>query len=264
MKIAIITSKANLASITIKDCLLQNYAFVKNNDKHTLTHAINELELYTLEKQMLYLENIDKEIDADIFIFPSTHTSKAQIDALTVHAVGNFGNADFGGNSGQIGIAHASLMKCAFRKLWKNPFGIETIQEATHHGPYMEKPGMFIEIGSSEKMYRDKNIAKFVATVIMETIEEFQKENFKSATGIGGLHHCPNFSKVMLETNIAIGHVVAKHALPSLTKDQLINAMKRTVPKADLVIIDWKGLGEHKEKVRKLTEGLNVKRTADY
>ena len=62
----------------------------------------------------------------------------------------------------------ALLQKTAFLKLnelTKNTKYQVTL-ECTHHGPFLEKPCMFIEIGSSIQQWKDKNAAKIIANTI--------------------------------------------------------------------------------------------------
>ncbi|MBI2574922.1 D-aminoacyl-tRNA deacylase [Candidatus Woesearchaeota archaeon] len=242
---------------------------------------------------MIRLEGIDKGMDADVLIFASKHVSKAGLDAFTVHVPGNWGKAEFGGRERTLCTAPSGLMKSAFTQLQSNSMGMEVIQEATHHGPSIGKPCMFIEIGSNEKMYKNDEAGKIVAAAIMSAVKECGGVNrgsggnssngsngsgnsnsnsganssrIKSAVGIGGQHHCPNFRKVMLNTDIAVGHVCPKYALESLDEEMLRQAMEKTLPKASVVVLDWKGLGGFKENVKGLVAaaGIECLRTDDF
>ena len=133
----------------------------------------------------------------------------------------------------------------------------EVIQEATHHGPYLETPSMFIEIGSEEKQWKDKKLGKLLAKAVYHLITT-EPEKCRAAFGIGGQHHTPNFKKVMLKTDIAFGHVCPKYNLENLTKEMILQAIERTKEKVDLIVLDWKGLGQEKERIVKLLEELKL------
>lgn len=260
MHIVIITSTKDPASMNIREHLLKEIPFAEQNG----VYSYNNITLHTLNSDLIHAEYLDKTISADLFIFASKHVSAAKKPALTVHALGNFGPALYGGEERILCSAPTAYIKAALQKLEKYAAGIhsethyEVIQEATHHGPYLDKPLQFIEIGSTEKEWQDKNAGKIVAQVIKELYTEKIKE-YKSAVGIGGLHHCPAFKKIQLQEEIAIGHVCAKYNLEHLDEVMLQQALKRSMPKAEIVVLDWKGLGEHKHRIKEMLEKMNLK-----
>jgi len=85
---------------------------------------------------------------------------------------------------------------------------------------------MFIEIGSSEKQWPDKQAGEIIAKTIMSIIPKKPK-HYKTAFGIGGLHHCPNFTKVMEKSDLAFGHVCPKYMLEYLDKEMILQAIER-------------------------------------
>ena len=75
-----------------------------------------------------------------------------------------------------------------------------------------------------------------------------------------------NFKKIQLQSDIAIGHVCPKYNLPNLDKEMILQALEKTTPKANLIIVDWKGMGEHKERIVNILNeiGIEWKKTKDY
>ncbi len=250
--IAIITSKQDLAGINIAE-ELKKEDLKKYNAK-----------LYEIEERSIYAENIDKKIDADLFIFATKHSSKSGIPSLSVHSPGNWGKAMLGGKDSELCVCPASYLKEALKYLEKNnTLNFDIIQECTHHGPYLEKPCFFIEIGSTEEQWKSKEAGKIISKTIMHLLKKPPKE-YKSAVGIGGLHTTPNFKKIILNSKITIGHVCPKYNLKNLNENNLKKALSKTIPKSKLIILDWKGLGKYKEKINLLTKEYDVKRTSDY
>ena len=141
MKVEIIVSKKDAAGMNIAE-------FLKNEN-------LNGASLHFMEEESVFCEDIDNEIDADLFIFATKHQSASGVPSLCVHTPGNWGKADYGGKDKELGIAPASYLKAAFLKLVElskeRELNYEVIQECTHHGPFISKPCMFIEIGSTEK-----------------------------------------------------------------------------------------------------------------
>lgn len=260
MKTAIIVSTKDPAGLNIKESLLELFDF-KELDKEFESHKIYQLKditIYTTDKKSIHCENIDKEISSDLFIFATKHQSKKGIASLSCHSPGNWNKAEFGGKKSQLCIAPASLLKNAYLELKKqnNLKDFDTTLECTHHGPYLEKPCFFIEIGSSEKEWKNKDAGKIIANTIINIKKE---NNHKTVFGIGGPHYCNNFNKLLERTELATGHICPKHMLPYLDKELILQAIEKTQNKPELIMLDWKGLGTEKANIVNLLKELNIK-----
>jgi len=139
--------------------------------------------------------------------------------------------------------------------------------EATHHGPLIEKPCVFIEIGSTDTEWNDRKAAFVIAKTISETIENFKENPYNEfAIGIGGPHYCPNFNKVQLNSNVALAHIIPQYALP-LKKEMVKEALEKTDEEVDFALLDWKGLGnsEQRQQILDILDKLYLqyKRTSE-
>ncbi len=239
MQFAIIISKKDPAGLAIKGFLPK------------------DLNVNLVEKETIYNENIDKQIKADFFIFATKHESKIKIPAFSVHCPGNWGKAEMGGNDFTLNRSSSLLQFKALRFLNENNPKYELILEATHHGPYLEKPCFFIEIGSSLKEWQDEEAANLVAKTILHVINS-KTEKVNTAIGIGGLHHGPNFVKYSLRNNVAISHICPKYALEFLNKNMFNQTIQKTMETVNYVLIDWKGLGKEKDKIKELLKNTNL------
>lgn len=181
MNIAIISSTKDKASTNIKENLTSDFNFKQledNFDNNTIYHYKfddKNVKLYTIDSELISADNLDKKIDADVFIFISKHRAQEGRASLTCHAIGNFGKADKGGKEKTLCTSHSVLLKGIFIELNNNakePY--EVTLEATHHGPFMEKPVLFVELGSNEKYWQDKNGGCIVAKSVIKAI----KNNF--------------------------------------------------------------------------------------
>jgi len=263
MQFAVIVSSKDPAGITIKESLMRLYEFEKTNEAFDKNHVykFQNIKLYTAEKESILCENIDNKIEADIFIFATKHKSQSGIPSLSVHGIGNWGKADkeFGGKNKTLCISPANYLKEALIFLDKNnSIKFDVVQECTHHGPFMKKPVMFIEIGSSEKQWKNKDAADIIAKVIVH-LNSIEPMTCKIVIGIGGLHTTPNFKKIMLKTDIAVSHVCPKYQLQNLDEDLIISAVRSSYPGvAEMAILDWKGLGEYKEKITGMLKKLDL------
>lgn len=252
MKTAIIISKKDPAGMNIAECL-SNIALKNLN-----------AEVYEVEKESIFNEDIDRKIDADLFIFATKHQSAKEIHSLSCHTPGNWSKAEEGGKDKKLCVAPAAYLKEIFLLLNNiNNLGeFEVTMECTHHGPYLEKPCFFIEIGSNEQQWNNKRAGEIIAKVIFEFLTKLKnntlKENYKIAFAIGGTHYLAALNKFQLNSDIAIGHTCPKYQLSNLDEEMILQALNKTKEKVDFVLVDWKGLGKEKQKIIYLLNKLKI------
>lgn len=257
-KILIVASKLDKAGITITTQLSQ----------------FGQFKFYLVDKDIIHTENLDLEKlrQYDFIIFASKHESQSKEKTLSVHAPGNWRFAEFGGEKNKVCKTSALFIKFLLEELAKNAskFNLNDYKitmEATHHGPLIEKPCAFIEIGSTETEWGDKKAAFVVARAISETITNFTENPYREiAIGLGGTHYCPSFNNVQLKSNVAISHVIPQYAFP-LTEEMVREAVKNTAEEVDFALLDWKGLGnaEQRQRVLEILKSLYIdyRRTSD-
>jgi D-aminoacyl-tRNA deacylase len=255
VKFSIIYSKKDEAGVNIAQEL-------KN-------HFLPQVQIIELAKDTIYAEEIDEKEEAlknsEFIIFATRHQSKETRKTLSLHAPGNWRNADYGGKPGKICSTSALALKFLYQKLEENAKAVnsdyELTLEATHHGPLINKPCCFIEIGPSSEQWKDKNAAKIIAKTIAD-FQNFKKDSsIKSALAIGGPHYCSNFNKIQVstESQIAIGHVIPSYILP-VNESMLKEVLEKTKEHLDLIILDWKGCGnsESRENLLQLIEKMGL------
>lgn len=237
----IVASKLDKAGINITTQLSQfgNYNF------------------YLVDKEAIYTENLDKSRinECDFVIFASKHESEKGNKTISIHAPGNWNKAELGGMSERVCKTSALFQKQLFEKLKKNidEFQLKDYElslECTHHGPLIDRPCLFVEIGATELEWKDRRAGFIVAKAISETMIEFKENPFNEiAIGIGGPHYCPNFNKIQLNSNVALSHIIPQYALP-LTEEMVQEAIGGTEEDMDLIILDWKGLGNAEQRAQ--------------
>jgi D-aminoacyl-tRNA deacylase len=270
-KYLVVASKEDKAGINITTQLSQ---FKKNPIASILQKDEKGFDFYLVDGEILYNQNLDLEkINRyDFVIFASKHSSSRNEKALAIHAVGNWRDAKLGGEAGKIGKTSAVFAKYLFEKLNQNAAenalkNYDITMEATHHGPLIEKPCIFIEIGSTETEYNDRRAGFIVARTLLDVIENFRENPYNEiAVGIGGPHYCPNFNKIQERTNVAISHVIPSYVFP-VTEEMVLEAIRKTEEEVDFVLLDWKGLGvaEEREKLIQILEKnyIQWKKTSD-
>jgi D-aminoacyl-tRNA deacylase len=268
MRFAIVYSKQNIAGTNIveefkKISFSPQIPIIEIKDKHVIVAEDISIKNYPQLKEI------------DFLIFASTHKSEKAEPSLSLHAPGNWRSADLGGQPGKICPTSAFVLKYLFQKLDEIAKQNKEIYEkynitleVTHHGPLTNLPCCFIELGSSETNWKDKQAAKILAETILslQDYELNKSNNWISAIGLGGPHYAPVFNKIQLHSNYAIGHIIPQYVLP-LTESMLKQAEQKTTEQVKEIIIDWKGCGksEQRQKAIELIEqvGLKYKRTRE-
>ncbi len=220
-------------------------------------------EFHLIEGEMLKTENLDLEKinNYDFVIFASRHKSEKHEKTLSIHAPGNFREVWGGGKAGLLGSTSALFNKHLFYTLNKvrDESGLlrySVTMEVTHHGPLIDKPSVFIEVGGSEEEWKDKSASFVIAKTIREAINTWKENPYNEiAVGIGGPHYCPTFNKLQLNSNAAISHIIPKYVSP-ITEEMILEAINKTVEEVDFVILDWKGLGpaEDRDEIIRILE----------
>ena len=269
-KYLVIASKKDIAGMNITTNLAQFRASPLNSSFGEKPN----FDFYFVEEEIIFTKNLNLEKinQYDFVIFVSRHQSEKKEKTLSIHAPGNFRGSEFGGEPGKVCKSSALFQKQLFEKLNEisteyNLKKYKPTLECTHHGPLINKPCVFIEIGSTEVEWKDRKAGFIVAKTINETIKNFKDNPYNEiAIAIGGPHYCPNFNKIQLESNIAISHVISQYVFP-LTEEMVKEALEKTQEEVDFVVLDWKGMGtaEQRQQALDILSKLYVsyKKTSD-
>ncbi|MEM1514106.1 MAG: D-aminoacyl-tRNA deacylase [Candidatus Thermoplasmatota archaeon] len=248
--LCIVFSKEDEASINISKFILQARKWKMEKE----FYISDDFLLYFIDDLHIYHDNIDKEIEEkgykiDTLIFASRHASLQSRKTLSVHAIGNFGIAEYGGKNYELVKCNPFLMLSALKILKeKNLEKYEVCYEATHHGPYLEKPSFFIEVGSTTQEWNDEKACKAIGETILEIFEEKKT----SAIGIGGGHYAPRFTEIAIEKNVAFGHIAPKYVK---LDEEILMKMKNATPYCKIAYLHGRIEGIE-EKIKKI--GLEI------
>jgi D-aminoacyl-tRNA deacylase len=242
----IITSSADNASMNIRERLLELEKWTEGGmfDGHPVLRK-DDFRMVQVDKMHLDEDSVDERVAealgeaVDVVMFASRHRSEKRIPTLTVHPIGNYSSADFGGKPGMLCPSAPNLMTSALRNLAKNASGLEwdVSFETTHHGPFVTSPAFYIEIGSYEELWDRKDAAEAIAKSIL-SIED---RRLPTVICIGGGHYAPRFSEVALARKLAVGHMAANYALESLSPE-MISQMSTKSGGAKKVYFHKKGM----------------------
>lgn len=193
----------------------------------------------------------------DSFVFLSKHAAESGVPALTCHSTGNFSEARSGGRDRQVAIPYPSLQRRYLRALYQNRdlfSGFDITIEATHHGPTaLDRPCLFIEVGTTPRQWGDRDLCSAVARIVRDTMVEAvpRTDDVPYAICMGGTHYSKKFTGELLHGRLGLGTVIPKHALEYVDQDMFDHVLQRNTG-ACAILLDWTGLGRHKRRVEDL------------
>jgi D-aminoacyl-tRNA deacylase len=216
-----------------------------------------QVPYFESDKKSIFCDNIGDEVDGDILIFPTTHTSSSGKQCLTVHPIGNWSEeTKVGGNPRELGRVSASLMKELFLEL-KKEFEGEVVMEATHHGPVLKKPCCFIEIGSGPESWKVEEYGEIIAKVLKQVTQR-EVKLYETVVVLGGGHYGQRVNQIMEQSSFAVGHHCPKHSLVHFDEEMLEQVLSKHVETVSCLALDWKGMGSEKARIVAMLEEKKV------
>jgi D-aminoacyl-tRNA deacylase len=266
----LVTSGHDLAGTTMSSYLIRNAGFAIESKRGEVygesyrSHRHKNIRFHIFSGNLLTSEKInDLYSGADVFIFLSKHRSNSSIPTLTCHFAGNF-SADnsYGGNPREIAISYPSLLKAYLKAITAARQRVpeyEVIIEATHHGPTsLNKPVLFVELGSSEKQWADENAASVICDTLLDILDNGFERCKKVGIALGGTHYPRNFNKLLLDSKFGLAAVASKHNLEAIDHAMLNQMIEKSIEKVTHIVLDSKGLGKQKDRILKIVEKTSL------
>jgi D-aminoacyl-tRNA deacylase len=266
----IVASSLDVASINISEKIISNYPFQKLSEKfqdHPIYEAAFEgktIHLVTLGTESIQAQNLgDFFQNPELVVFVSKHASVKGTPTLSVHVPGNLGEAEMGGLSRMVSVAPANPMRNALISMQnlrdKMQLQYEVSYECTHHGPSLNVPTMFVELGSTIEQWNDKEAAGIVAHAAINAIKGLGQPAVPTVLGIGGPHYNAKFTRLTVEDNVSFGHIIPKYALAAIDVQMISQCVERTMEKVEYAVLDWKGIkGDDKTRIKDILNSLNL------
>ncbi|KAJ9568337.1 hypothetical protein OSB04_004303 [Centaurea solstitialis] len=185
-------------------------------------------------------DHLDKRWEAetgevvDEVIFLSRHTAASNRPALTIHPIGvpHLREDEVPAAGGKPGWAAPPnvrmgpwlrLLKVIAESHNLTP-EFEVTLEATHHGPVIDSPTMFVEIGSTEEYWKRQDAAQAIALLVWKglgldggiPVGDWSRHNGKKKIllGVGGGHYVPRHMDIVLKDDVWVGHLLSGYSLP--------------------------------------------------
>jgi len=264
ISILIVSSNEDPASTNIKKGLLEQSSWEEidiffDNPVYK-NSSIKGVIIVTINDSKIKHENLEKELSESLglkpkqAIFLSRHISKTGEPTLTTHPIGNFTEAKFGGRPKTLVKSSPILMTNLLRIINKNTQQANLYHkvcfEVTHHGPHMNIPTIFVEVGSCEEEWKKQIPANTISKSLLELLasynyEEEIKNDIPVLIGIGGGHYAPRFTDIALQKNVTFGHMIPTYQIDAGVIDEEI--LEKTIKATPNI----KGVYLHKKELKK-------------
>ena len=280
MTTLILASKADSASLTLHQAVIEAHSWESapsplgellintEIDAHML--LVDKIHVRSDNMGTMHMESINRNID-DIIVL-SKHVSSSEVPAMTVHPIGVLTGQEMGedGRSGGVygtlvppNPRMASFLRAIVLKgaVEPNLSKFDLTLEATHHGPVMSLPTMYVEIGSSEKEWTDSHLASIWAEIIIENLSSKALDSNKRwMLCIGGGHYAPRHRDILIRSKELVGHILPSYSLPDVNEEATLHnfekvlrasilSMRTARPKAQVIAhIDRKSMNSNLRK----------------
>ncbi|MCL4390909.1 MAG: D-aminoacyl-tRNA deacylase [Candidatus Micrarchaeaceae archaeon] len=204
--------------------------------------ASGSIDMLELGSSPVYADWLDG-IGADEIVFISRHSSSKGIISFTAHAEGNWNDKnDLGGKPHALSVASPGLMISFLKAMKGFAEGTEVVYEATHHGPLLDTPSCFVELGPDAVISeRDRDeLLRRLSKGVYDMLYGDSAQYDKVAVGIGGMHYSAKFTRYALEGKYAFSHIMSKYYVDEV--DMLQAAIDRSTIKPDTAVIEWKSI----------------------
>ncbi|MFQ6135119.1 MAG: D-aminoacyl-tRNA deacylase [Nitrososphaerales archaeon] len=257
------SSDRDIASSNMAQHLIEKHGFEETSERFEGNPICRKggIRLVQTSKELLHLE--EPKFNPEAYIFLSRHRSESGIPTLTAHFPGNFPDeASYGGRPRELGYTYPSLHREYLRRLKQlqdRVPGYKIVTEPMHHGPTsFSRPVLFVEIGSSKEQWQDQAAVETVCEAVMKTVRNRYSAE-KISLGFGGTHYSEKFTKLIVESEHALGAIMPKYALQHLDRSTLHQMITKSVEKVSHAVLDWKGVKD-RGKILSLVEdaGLEV------
>jgi D-aminoacyl-tRNA deacylase len=250
------------ASVNIADRLRERVDWSKKGlfaGERVLAHG--DWRMVTIDEMHLHRENLHQQLppslaDPDLVVFLSRHKSESGTPTMSVHPIGNFADASYGGQRGTVVEPHPAWMAGLFDELRaRDPDGFEVTYEATHHGPYLEAPTLFYELGSTEDEWTDGQAGDVLAGALLEA----SPSSGRSVMWVGGGHYCPQVNDAVRETEIVPGHVLPGWATGKGIEKATLEQAVDVIPDCEGYVLQPEATSDERQVARRL-DALGVER----
>ena len=215
-------ASTNQADELLKMCEWQELDPVEGLPSYSFKHA----RMWWMKDGCLWEDDLDKrwaeatgEIPTEI-IFPSRHSAASGNASLTLHPIGTMQvpegeTPEYGGKAADCPPPNPRIAAWwrELNRVANDLTEFDLTLETTHHGPWIETPSLFIEIGSTDLTWGHMGAAKILAGIIYRGLGldggnglGQWNGNGRVVVTLGGGHYAPRGNLLASHEGIWLGH----------------------------------------------------------
>ncbi len=197
------------------------------------------------DANLRYAEELDQIFSAKRYLALYRHRSSQGQRRLTIHPVGNVATPhtpDYG-DGHSLAYADPILMSAGLRCLQDvvKERGLSDVSvsfEITHHNPtHLGAPIHFWEIGDGPSQWEDAALVDAAVEALVRCLSQDLPTPRYRCLGISyGDHYALSFTRLALGAEVAFGHLISTHALPSMKLEDFQQAIEKTVGGVDAIL----------------------------
>lgn len=273
MKRLLVCSEPDPPSVNMRDTLsnLLEWEEVGSGEQDSMSRS-GDTYMLSSERWHIGFEDVLEassgyEVDPELVIFMSRHSSESGTPTLTVHPLGNLHDNKVGGLPEKLVKAEPHRMTSALRRMHElnDMEDTEVSFEVTHHGPWIDRPTFFIEVGSDESNWNNKHAADILAQVLAEDNDS----DHPVVIGVGGGHYAPRFTEAALTMKVDFGHMIPNYQIKDSDDEDLARMLRDSCESSGtkMIYLHRKSMkGPQASRIRNMadSEGLEMIKSSDF
>ncbi len=270
----LVCSEADLPSVNMRSALHAMGGWEDLGGTESARFSVRgDTYMISIDDMHIRHDGLDREaegfgIHVDDVVVMSKHSAKSGRPALTAHPIGNYHGNEFGGMERCLVMASPALMSDALRRIvsYNDVAENQTCFEVMHHGPWLEKPTFYIEIGSDESHWGNTHSAEILARVIADLEPH---DEYPTVVGVGGGHYAPRFTEMALTRRVNIGHMIPNYQIEGSDDEDFLRMLGDAcrMTGTDQVYIHRKSMkGAEERRIRDLASsaGYDTPQSKDF
>lgn len=254
----LVASEADPASVTMADAVLGHAPFhwaPQGAGKWTAESLVHDdlprVHLWRRPESLIGMDDLEQDWDIEggdlaaggirDVIFLSKHVAASGKPSLTVHPIGNPRRdvEPYGGVAGKLAPPSprlASLLRaldCAKGTSTSSELAdFDVTFEATHHGPLLQAPTLFAEIGSGDDQWGREDAGRCWAEALWAELSTPPEIAGSALVVLGGNHYMSPVTDMVLarrHAGLAMGHMLPSYAFQNAGAEEVEAAVREAL-----------------------------------
>ena len=200
-----------------KEHSFQDYGIKHHNIKEAYKN--DSLVALKINSELTTANYLD-EFGFECIYFISKHLSSSGVFTFTTHSLGNPSKEKIEINPFELSKAAPQSMYSFIKEFYNNNKKLPITYEATHHGPLLKTPSLFLEFGGSTESLESTANAKILIDTVLKSIK-MKHVPSKISLGMGSGHYPSKFTSLAIKKDYAFSYILPYYVLNELNLEEL-------------------------------------------